>query len=35
VVDDTGYTVTLTVVPQHREEGLGALDRVTESWRFE
>jgi hypothetical protein len=35
VVDETGYTVTLTVLPQRREDGLDALDQVTDSWRFE
>jgi hypothetical protein len=35
VVDETGYTVTLTVLPQHREDGLDALEQVTDSWRFE
>jgi hypothetical protein len=35
VVDDTGYTVTLTVLPEHREDGLDALEQVTDSWRFE
>lgn len=35
VVDDTGYTATLTVLPQHREDGLDALEQVTDSWRFE
>jgi hypothetical protein len=35
VVDETGFTVTLTVLPEHREEGLDALDEVTGSWRFE
>jgi hypothetical protein len=35
VADETGYTVTLTVLPQHREDGLDALEQVTDSWRFE
>jgi hypothetical protein len=35
VVDDTGYTVTLTVLPEHRDDGLDALEQVTDSWRFE
>jgi hypothetical protein len=35
VVDDAGYTVTLTTLPQRREDGLDALEQVTDSWRFE
>jgi hypothetical protein len=35
LVDGTGYNVTLTVLPQQRDEGLDALGQVTDSWRFE
>ena len=35
VVDGTGYNVTLTALPQQRDEGLDALGQVTDSWRFE
>jgi hypothetical protein len=35
VLDDTGYTVTLTVLPEQRRDGLDALEQVTDSWRFE
>jgi hypothetical protein len=34
VVDDTGYTVTLTSLPEARKEGIDALDDVVSSWRW-
>jgi hypothetical protein len=35
VMDRSGYTVTLTVLPARFEEGAEALDEVVESWSWE
>lgn len=35
VVDEAGYTVTLTALPDGFEEGTEALDEVVESWAWE
>jgi hypothetical protein len=32
VMDRSGYTVTLTVLPERFDEGADALDEVLESW---